>query len=579
MVPTSVKQVLEQEGLAYPQLSVLKADESLYTALLVQPRAQISVSRTGIRNLNGDTAERLATGAINLAIAERIELLVSPEYSVPWSVIEALLQTGGGPEEGKIWVLGCESLSIGEAQGLKQRFANQATVIHESIDPTRLEPNTAVYYNPLIYLFRTKANADDSNRLVMLVQFKTHPSGDPANTEVESMVKGTEIYIFEGPRSEIRLITFICSDVLGLPEDTFTQCYEDTLLLHIQLNDNPRAEVYSRYKRHLFGSRCDKTELVCLNWAAGIEYHFENGTQVIKTNIAGSAWHTRSNQVDTADARVERNHRAGLYYTRNESEKCHVLHFSYGPAAFLLRATKVKHIGVPAAQSYRLGPEISQVFHWDEGAFQWQPRTEHLDDGFAAYCDGYNVAGPQLLLAHTTSPLAVERIVELTGGTFSPEEEWYKADKLKTARVGIDEVVQRITVTQDPDGEHARHEGVSQVQALAALIGNIPFKHPLEDIKAEFRFGWGHAHPYCNVTSVGGNPEPATIIYAGVGKRPDQLAGIYAKAGEFARRGKKPDRFSVVYQDGTEVKIFSPRVPNPIDKTVPLGNNITEPEK
>jgi len=27
------------------------------------------------------------------------------------------------------------------------------------------------------------------------------------------------------------------------------------------------------------------------------------------------------------------------------------------------------------------------------------------------------------------------------------------------------------------------------------------------------------------------------------------------------------------------VKIYSPRVLNPIDKTAPLGNNITEPEK
>jgi hypothetical protein len=580
MALTQVEEVLKKEGLGYPRLSVLQANESLYTALLVQPQPRIYVSATEIRNLNSDDAESLSKGAMNFAKAQAVELLVLPEYSVPWRAVETVLQEDGGPAEGQVWVLGCESISVGDVLKLKQRFSQYVTVLHEPVDPAHVVPTTAAYFDPLIYLFRTRVLKDGTEKLVMLVQFKTHPSGDPANTEVTSMAKGRCIYLFQGPYAEVRLTTFICSDVLAPSDTDINECYDNTLLLHIQLNDNPRATVYSGYKRWLFRSRCDRTELICLNWAAGIEFHFKvNTPPITKTNIAGSAWHTRSDQVDTSDAWVEENHKAGLYYTRNEREKCHVLHFSYESAAFLIHATKVRHTNVPAAQSYRRGPKLSEVLTWNPGLAKWQNRANPLDDGFHLYCNGYDAVGSQLLSAYAMSPLTAERIVELTGGAFSPGVKWYKPDKLKTARINTDEIVQRITVTQDPESNDARNESLSRVEALAKLTGHIPFTRPLEDLNAGFKFTWSDQYPYCNVVSVGTKSAPATVIYAGVGKRPDELASLYTKISIFARQGTKPDRFGVVYQEGIHVKLYLPEVLNPINKTVSLGNDITEPEK
>lgn len=579
-VLTQVEEILKKEGLEYPCLSVLQANTSLYTALLVQPQPLIYVCANEIRNQNRNNAESLSKSAMNFAKAQAVDLLVSPEYSVPWQAIETVLQANGGPMNGQIWVLGCESISITDTLGLKQRYAQYATVLHEPVDLAHVQATGATYFDPLIYLFRTQTSVDAIEKLVMLVQFKTHPSGDSANTEVTFMARGKCIYLFEGPHSEIRLITFICSDVLSISPTDISQCYENTLLLHIQLNDNPRSSFYSRYRRWLFSHRCNSTELICLNWAAGIEFHFqESETPITKTNIAGSAWHTSSDQVDTSDTRVENNHRSGLYYTRNEEEKCHVLHFSYKPAAFLIRATKVKHTGVHAALSYRLGPELLKVYEWNSVATVWQPKVVPLDDGFPLYCSGYSTVGSQLLSAHATSPLTAERIVELTGGTFSSEERWYRLDKLGAARISSDEIVRRITITQDPASNNARDSDMSRVEALAALMGSIPFRPPLEDLNLGFKFIWSNQFPYCNLVSVGPNPQRATIIYAGVGQRQDLLAGLYAKVSQFARRGTKPDRFGVVYQDGIHVKLYFPSFLNPISKTVPLGNNIAEPEK
>jgi hypothetical protein len=216
---------------------------------------------------------------------------------------------------------------------------------------------------------------------------------------------------------------------------------------------------------------------------------------------------------------------------------------------------------------------------WNPDLEKWQNTIYPLDDGFRLYCTGYNTAGSQLLSAYAKSPLIVERIVELTGGEFSPAVKWYQPDKLITARISTDEIVQRITVTQDPESSTARNESMSRVEALADLIGSIPFKPPLEDLNAGFKFTWSDQYRYCNVQSVGTDPEPATIIYAGVGKRQDQLASLFAKVRAFASNSENPDRFAVVYQEGTHVKLYSPQVPNSIARPVPLGNSFTEPEK
>jgi hypothetical protein len=394
------------------------------------------------------------------------------------------------------------------------------------------------------------------------------------------MAKGTKIYLFEGPRSEVRLVTFICSDVLEVPPSDLDACYEDALILHIQLNDAPRSAIYSAYKRRLFRARCDRTELICLNWASGIEFYIQGqADSAKKKNIAGSAWHSRSEQLDTNDATVEHNQKQGLYYTRDEIEKRHVLHFSYEPAAFLLTATKVKHSAVVAGQSYRRGPKITKVFAWKLKVSEWTQRESELNDGFQDYCTTYGGEIPQLARAHEHSALAAERIVAITSGLFSPVKKWYAANMLWTARIDANEVVYRVTVTQDPDGHERRNQLISQAQSLADLASDIPFKAPLSDLADGFRFAWAQSDPCCNVISTKNDGKPATLVFAGTGRSASDLAAIHAKTAELASSGSQPDRFSVIYQEGRNVKVFSPNNANRIDaNTRPSQKDFTEPQ-
>jgi hypothetical protein len=520
------------------------------------------------------------SSALALARDKHADLVVAPEYSVPWSALEHELEHFGGPNTGQLWVLGCESLTIIEVVQLISRFERFGVVMHEDVDPESVEPTTAQYMNPLVYLFRTKVIGSANERLAIIVQFKTEPSGDPENTEVEGMARGQEIYLFEGPRDQVRLITFICSDVLSLSGENLDRVYEESLIIHIQLNERPRTTPYAAYRRRLFNAKCDRSELICLNWASGITYHIEGKSEPVqKTNASCSSWSSRSSEIATSDERVEPNQRKGLYYTHHDKEKLHMLHFSFQPAAFLLRATKVKHSGVPAGQSYRRGPELLEVFEWKDG--EWGARTEQLSDGFQQFCLDFEGVGAPLQVMHQASPLGVERATLITCGEFIAGNTWHHANNLSSAKIGDDEIVNRVTVTQDPDSNSIakRGERVSKLKALSDLGPHIPFRAPLEDLRAGFAFRWSASHPFCNVESNDSARKPATIVFAGIGLASAALRGLYAKTATFARASIVPDRFCVVYLDGATSRVYEPVVSNPFTSDKAPGSaDFTEPE-
>lgn len=75
-----------------------------------------------------------------------------------------------------------------EPPALKDRFSQWAIVLHEPLPPR--QPATARYLDPLVYPFRTETSGSHEPCLIMAVQFKTTPSGDPHNIEATRMARG-----------------------------------------------------------------------------------------------------------------------------------------------------------------------------------------------------------------------------------------------------------------------------------------------------------------------------------------------------------------------------------------------------
>jgi hypothetical protein len=575
---SNVTSILAHYGLQYPVLDVLIANQDPYTALLVQPQAEIRVTDVSISNRDSARATNSFLALFDLARKAQAALLVAPEYSVPWAAIQSEIQTGGGPQDGAIWVLGCESISKQELQSLATSAPASVSVIHEDLSELR-HPAGATYLNPVVYIFRTRLSSGEDHRLVLLIQFKTEPSGDPDNTEAVSMFRGQQIYLFDGGRNQIRLVTFICSDVLRISSDEVASCAEDALVLHIQLNERPRTNPYATYRRHLFRSRCDRTELICLNWAADIAYYMGgNASAVTKKTIPASIWASRSNEFSSSDQAVESGQARGGYYTRHTKERLHLVNLTYSPAAFIFRATKVKHDStVCAGQSYRTGPQLLRVMQWSTSSSAWLEKNPHFDDGFSSYCTDFPSVAAQLSSIHATSPLGVERVVSLTAGQFAPRSNWYLAKNLLSAEVTDDEVVRRITVAHDPEGKPYRDAIIGRFVGLDSIRSAVTFKAPLAPLNAGFVFDWTLAYPAANVCASNDPSFRATIVYAGQGNGRSQLRDLYDKTADLARSVGAADRFCVLYLDGLVPKLYEPSVKHSIVNTSPSAKNFTEP--
>jgi len=523
VVVVSVADRLAKAGLAPPCLNALRADDTLYTVLMHQPPGHIRIAPNSIGNAAPAEAKQRTAAFLKLAATEGIQpdLVVSPEYSVPWEALLEAIEQGLVPDEGKLWVLGCESLELGGLDSVRQRLGGRAEVLDDDLWPAGR--TTQQYRNPLVYVFRTTRSDDKSGQLVLLVQYKTEPSGDPQNTEATGMLPGVNVYVFGTPPEEVRLITLICSDVFKLNQELVNKYYNGLLLLHIQLNNSPRHIQYKKYRPEFFAAAGD-TEILCLNWAENVVSVDANGANPYKwKNICGTAWYLRSPETNLSDDALLENHKHGIYYTRYEPVRAHAFQFHYQPRVFLLQATKVFHHAVPKPRSTRTGPKALRTFVWAQDECRWvEPRTaaELADDGFSAHLQKVTADGVQLddlQALYRTGPVAVERAMAITAGQFGVVADWHAPPRIDSMRLCEQEVVRRLTVTQDPAEEAVKFRGerFALTRAIAELrTAGYAWPSSVEVLRQGFKFNWHPDFPNRNV--VAADDSLATVVHAGL---------------------------------------------------------------
>ncbi len=343
-----VTEVLALEGLGAPVINALVANVENYSVLLMQPSGHIEANTVGVRNRDRELAQRQFGGFLADACQTGADLVITPEYSMPWETLVAAIKNGTVPATGKLWALGCESIKYSELVALKHDIAAFATVIFEP-----MQPDAARFTDPLAYVFVARpAEGGGAARIVILVQFKTYPMGDNDHFEVNGLQRGTRIYQFGAGGQNLRLVSLICSDAFAFQDAHALAIYDRTLVVHIQLNPKPRQDQYRQYRDRLLRFQGDETELICLNWAKDVRESCAEGTKQWH-NISGSAWYLRPDKFDQRDATLCDNHRRGLYYTWLQPLRVHALFLNYQPATYFLVASKVAHIGVSAAVSRR----------------------------------------------------------------------------------------------------------------------------------------------------------------------------------------------------------------------------------
>lgn len=568
----SVIELLAPVGLGSPTLNALVPNESNYTALLMQPRGQIEASAAGVRNRGRDLAHRQFTKFLDDARETQADLVIAPEYSMPWDTLVQAIKAGAVPAPGKLWALGCESIKYSELEALKQDLTPFATVLCEP-----LQPDPGRFTDPLAYVFlASPVDGDGAARTVVLVQFKTYPMGDNDHFEVNHLQRGTRIYQFGGIGQSLKLVSLICSDVFAFQDADAQAIYDRALIVHIQLNPAPRQAQYRQYRDRLLRFHGDATELICLNWAR--EVHEWCGEQVKPWhNIAGSAWYLRPDKYDDRDATLSANHRRGLYYTWLKPLRVHALFFNFEPATYLLEATKVAHIGVPAAISRRRGPQLTKTCAWDDATGAWVEQVA-AEDSFSAVVSESGHAKDEIKRIADGNPFEAERVLALCAGKIEIEDgdDWYGVRRLDSCVIDASEVIRRLTFCQDTDKDACefRVRRLKRSGHLWDILKTDDQLPPaLADLKDGFRLEWSLAFPHQNAISA--KSQRATVIYMGEDSSAAQIEATAKTVAEYLNRSF-PDsnkslfakqRLAVWFRENEKIALYHPHRYVKIDQT------------
>lgn len=96
-----VSEILELDGLDSPKLNILIPNEYNYKALLMQPHGHIEVGAAGVRNRDRALAKKQFSAFLNDAKQTQADLVVTPEYSMPWETLVETVKNDIVPAQGK----------------------------------------------------------------------------------------------------------------------------------------------------------------------------------------------------------------------------------------------------------------------------------------------------------------------------------------------------------------------------------------------------------------------------------------------------------------------------------------------
>lgn len=548
-------EVLRAKGLAPPQLQALVPNEKPYTTFFMQPYGSIETSLAGVKNFDPVIAHSRFSQFLKNGLDVAADLVITPEYSMPWATLVDSIESGVVPTPGALWVLGCESIALGELEVIRTKLASVATLIWEP------EPlTTGNFVDPLAYVFATNLLDETASvQLVVLVQFKNRAMGGANHFETGRLQTGTVIYRFGGsPNQEITLVTLICSDVLDFVDDDAKAIYERALIIHIQLNPEPRHNDFRGYRDRLIQYRNHDTEIICVNWEANVQVG-PPGSVPHWGNIAGSAWYVGPADLDVSDGQLVANHRMGLYYTYLAPRRYHALFFHYDAATFRVMATKAYLKGVRAG--VRSGPEMVERKVWNLGSEAWEVSNEP-DDGFAVQSAESGGAQQALTDIAAQNPFVAERILALSSGRISSQNPWHAIKNVDSCIIDSTEVVKRITFCQDPEpsASEFRARRLRRTANLWEILKASKFPPALKDIESGFSLAWSPAAPHQNVRS--SDDRLATVIYMGEESTRDELANVETQVhklldrpgGNPEEKDKAMQRVVVFYREGGSLK-------------------------
>ena len=512
-----VEDVLAQQPhpLTLATLQALNPAREPYRTLLLQPTGIIEANDVRVGHADAALGHAICSGFIATAVKAHADLVVAPEYCVPWTVVGEIIEGRHRPPVGALWVLGCESIPPTEIRLLAEQCnaGNQCVFHFEPLDPRQVAQRR--YVDTLLYVFWTK-DADGHQVLFLLAQFKTVACRDYRDIEQTSLCLGQAVYAFNRGVGKMCLLSIICSDAFDF-SGYVDQAHLNCLLIHIQLNPKPAHVDYATYRTRLCAVGTNShVELLCLNWAKNIKEVKRGGEISEWNNVAGSAWYAPPAKFGADDGLVDELHQRGLYYSVL-AKRWHSFVLNYEGQILQLQKQKLLFDG-PQALAPKNFVAIENRWTWNSAASVWEAGAI-ANDGFSLALTNYQAIAEHLQQTSQVSPLAVERALEILVGPSGSPTTWYEVNELAAFQLERDEEsIRRVTVHQEVQltrpGVTFRRKRLQRAHdAIRLTLSPVPWPVPVRDLADGFRFAWRREAPHHNIVPSAGGRGSAALVY------------------------------------------------------------------
>lgn len=544
-------------------LDVLKRDTQRNSLLLYQHKGDFFADGNRIGNVNPNNAHKKILKVLEKAIHDNSDIVLSPEYSCPISVITHIIASEEiQPLTNKIWVLGGESISKEELSQLNN--ANQDNILIHFED--NVFNSNKKYLDPLYYIFRGVHNG--ATKLIILIQFKTRHMGVwSSDVERNNLIEGNNIYIIKNSNTSVRLISFICSEAMNVRTDLTQQVKNDILwddmpflILHPQINPDPSHQNFVDFRKFIL--EVEKKEVISLNWGVNTFFNGNNWYSG-RGNTARSGIFFKTDELNHDSNRIIRNHKKGLYFLHSSRNK-YVYYFDGDPELFCIENPPVHINEGEAPQRRREGPEVIEIYRFDDITSNFII-LQATDDRHLQFFIDRGIAN-HFLLNPDNSIIDKERLINISTGKVNGklESKWGEVIYLNSFNLKeADECNCRMTYVEDTyaASETIRSLNCANLIELDQTILPDKSRYP-ESIKdlthhniilSYSLHSAANKYKY-NLTNDNGEIKKATICYLGnvsvsqVKSTYDELQKLFEEGTE----GKR--RIVVYYKSGTDLR-------------------------
>nr|WP_315422400.1 hypothetical protein [uncultured Pedobacter sp.] len=509
---TYIDTLLNPCGLNNPCLDVLIPDHHRYSTMLYQHQGDLIANVTPgskfIGNKESDDAHQKHMSFFELALSKSIQLVLTPEYSCPHSVIPELLSKEIFPSEHHLWVIGCESIKPFELKAFVKQHSSEDTII--LAEDSALNSNEDKILDPICYLFNTSEQNTGKLKRVLVFQFKTFPMG-ATSIEAENLLFGTRRFIIRNNEDSIYLATIICSESLEIDLSRELRQFADKpyLLLHPQMNSGARTNAFKSYRTNFYNACVEDSdkELICLNWSKGSTIAEK------ELGYSSSALYTKAKKINLEDGRIAKNDLLGLYFNWWNNARTSVLVFDQNEAIYQFENSKTSKRPLNVQNQGRFGPEMLNRFIWFEG--QWQEKEIQNNELLESACKEIN-GDLKMFIEYNLSSIDKERLLSLSAGVIS-DKNWASPQSSLLFRMDNSEESSRLSLYQDPPMQDTKRIWLNRYASITTGFlkqGNFfPTDSHLQDLENKPSIQYLPPNFQYNIIAASGIP--GCVVYAG----------------------------------------------------------------